>query len=364
MRIEGPYPHRQGYRCRIARESGRVWCPSTDTPEQALRLAELCLAEIVREALSVSEAINLYEVHLRDIKGNKPASCKATALRIRRFFHPTTRQLGDLTAARCARLYNDLVTQPSETTGRPVSVDTHRNYLAEAKTFLGWCVEKRWLRDNPLGKVRGIGRRKHGKEQLTIDEARRWLTHAMKLIPNEPGALAASLLLICGLRSSEVVDRVVRDLDDRGKILRIPTGKTRAASRLVGIPESIRPYLIELCAGRLPTELIFGQHWRDWPRHWVNRICKAAGVPVVCAHSMRGLHATLALAAGQTPYAVAACLGHESPSTTLESYAAPGSAEAAAAVRAQKILAEPAPELVPALSPEAESAISKNKKPA
>lgn len=196
MRIEGPYPYRQGWRCRIARESGRVWCPPTDTPGQALRLAELYLAEIA---------------------GGAPA------------------------------------------------------------------------------KVCGVCRRQYGSDPRIIDEVGRWLVHAMKLISTKPGALAAVVLVVCGLRSSEVVNCAVRDLEEGGEILRIPSGKTRAAARLVAIPESIRLHLIELCAGRGPTEPMFGPRWRGWPRHWATRICKAAGVPTFCAHSMRSLHAALAL---------------------------------------------------------------------
>ena len=66
---------------------------------------------------------------------------------------------------------------------------------------------------------------------------------------------------------------------------------------------------------------LFGEHWRDWPRKWVQRICKAAGVPKVTAHAMRGLHGTLAVDSGITSHAVAAALGHESFRTTAESYA-------------------------------------------
>lgn len=340
MRIEGPYEHYGGYRCRLARESGRVWCPVATTAEQALRLAQLCLEELEREALTVSEACALYEVHLRDTKGNKPASCAATGLRLLRFFPEHRVLIRDLTAARCSRYYTDLVHKPSVATGKPLAVDSHRNYLAEAKTFLVWCVEQRWLPKNPLAEQKGFGRRNHGKEQLTIEEARRWLTVAMHLAPSEDGAIAAALLLLCGLRSSEVGDRVVRDVDDRGRVLRIPLGKTLAAARVVAIPNSIQPHVTTLCQGKAPTARLFGQHWRDWPRHWVQKICDLAQVPRVCAHSMRGLHATLALQAGQTPHVVAATLGHESPSTTLQSYAAAGSAEASSSVRALRVLEE------------------------
>jgi hypothetical protein len=53
----------------------------------------------------------------------------------------------------------------------------------------------------------------------------------------------------------------------------------------------------------------------------VKRICKKAGVMVVGAQSMRGLHATLAVDKGITSHAVAAALGHKSFTTTARSYA-------------------------------------------
>lgn len=59
----------------------------------------------------------------------------------------------------------------------------------------------------------------------------------------------------------------------------------------------------------------------NWPRAFVQRICRLAGVPVVGAHSMRGLHATLAMDVGITGTVVAASLGHEHVSTTTRSYA-------------------------------------------
>lgn len=334
MRIEGPYQHYNGYRCRIARESGRIWCPVAPTAQQAQRLAELCLEEIEREALTVSEACSRYQVHLQEVKGNKPTSCAATGSRLLSFFSEHQVFVRDLTAQRCARYYDDLVQKPSASTGKPLAPDTHRNCLAEAKTFLSFCVEQKWLPKNSLTGVRGVGRRRHGKAQLTIDEARRWLQAAMELAPSEDGAVAAALLLLCGLRSSEVVERVVRDVDDRGRVLRIPFGKTLAAARVVALPAKIQPHVTALCQGKAPNARLFGQHWRDWPRKWVKRICELAKVPNVCAHSMRGLHATLALQAGQTPHVVAATLGHESPSTTLQSYAAAGSAEAGSSIRA------------------------------
>ena len=55
----------------------------------------------------------------------------------------------------------------------------------------------------------------------------------------------------------------------------------------------------------------------------VERVCRHAGVPVVCPHSLRGLHATLALRQGVASQAVAAALGHASFSVTARHYADP-----------------------------------------
>ncbi len=313
MEIRGPFesPRPGSWRCRLIREGQRIWLPMASTRAEALKIAELCVKEIDRDALTVDEAIERYGEYLRDDRGNKPRSCKDTVARLRLFFPRQRTLLRELTPARCTSMYQNLVKAPSSRTRKPLSPDTHRNYLAEAKTFLAWCVQRKHLRANPLKEVQGVGRRSHGKAQLTADEARRWLDTASQLFATEPGALAAALLLLCGLRCSEVTERTIRDLDEGGTVLRIPRGKTRAAIRAVAIPDFIRPYLIALGHGRPRTELLFGQHWRDWPRHWVKRICVAAGLPEVCAHSMRGLHATLSVSAGMSPHVVAASLGHE-----------------------------------------------------
>jgi integrase len=124
-----------------------------------------------------------------------------------------------------------------------------------------------------------------------------------------------------GRRCSVVVSRVVRDLDDEGRLLWIPDSKILAGRRKLQVPELLQPYLVGLAKGRESQAALFGEHWRDWPRKWVQRICDAAGVPKVTAHGMRGLHGTLAVDSGITSHAVAAALGHESFKTTAESYA-------------------------------------------
>jgi integrase len=154
----------------------------------------------------------------------------------------------------------------------------------------------------------------------------------------EAGAVAAMMALLLGMRASEIVSRVVRDLDDEGGLLWIPDSKTEAGKRTLRVPDVLRPYLQRLTAGAKPEDRIFGEHWRDWPREWVQRICTAASVPVVGAHSMRGLHSTLAMDAGVTGHVVAASLGHERVSTTVQSYAKPEAVADAQQRRTLKVL--------------------------
>jgi integrase len=154
----------------------------------------------------------------------------------------------------------------------------------------------------------------------------------------ELGAVAALCALLLGMRAGEIIERQVRDLDDGGRLLWIPSSKTEADRRTLEIPEPLQPYLRRLAADRQPEDLLFGRHWCDWPREWVQRICDMARVPRVTVHGMRGMHSTLALQAGTSGHVVAASLGHESISTTLQSYANPAAVESAKRHRALTVL--------------------------
>src|SRR5262249_22197350 len=136
------------------------------------------------------------------------------------------------------------------------------------------------------------------------------------------GAIAAMMTLLMGMRCSEIVRCVARDIDDAGRLLWIPLSKTRAGKRVLEIPGVLRRPLLRLARQDDPWAPLFPFD-RAWVRKWVKRICRSAGVPEVCAHAMRGLHSTLAIDAGITPHVVASALGHRSVRATLLSYADP-----------------------------------------
>lgn len=344
-RVLGPYPDRGGFRVIRIEKDGRrntLWFKQRAEADGAVA----GLRHERPRGRTIGEALTAYEDFMLHDKGNKPNSVDQTQRKLRRFFDDVHVELAALDPDACEALYEGMRTSKRRVAGRPgrgrtptISVDYHRNALSEAKTFLNWCVKQAWLETNPLAGVEGVGRRRHGKEQLRIDEARRWMARATELADQgEPGAIAALMTLIMGMRCSEIVSRTVRDLDDQGRVLWITDSKTAKGKRTLQVPERLRRYLLGLCEGKKPVELIFGAHDRGWPRAWVQRICGEAGVQVVTAHGQRGLHSTLAVEVGVTARAVADALGHESFTTTARSYARPEAVGHARQARAIRVL--------------------------
>jgi integrase len=327
-RILGPYLSRGKWVVLHARADGTRVSKTFERKSEA----EKCAAE-AREDLQVGnrtidDALKAYATHLEE-KGNKPVSRKETNRRLRVVFDDVDAELTSLTPKRAAKLYRALVDR-AVGEDRKMSADSHRNYLAEAKTFLRWCVAQRWLGENPLEEVQGIGRRKHGKAQLRLDEARKLQAAALKLAEagerwEKQGAAAVLMALLLGMRASEITQRRVRDVDDAGRLLWIPTSKTAAGKRVLEVPDVLRPILVDLTKlkgqDRPAEDPLLGQHWRDYVNEWTATICKLAKVPKVTAHGLRGTHASLAVDAGLSSHLVAAALGHESFATTARSYA-------------------------------------------
>jgi integrase len=70
----------------------------------------------------------------------------------------------------------------------------------------------------------------------------------------------------------------------------------------------------------------------------VRKYCTLAGVPVVCPHSLRGLHSTLAVSQGASARFVADALGHGSDAITKRHYIDPTQAHNASLKRVSDAL--------------------------
>lgn len=283
--------------------------------------------------MTVGEAIERYEQHLVD-RGRKPVSVARGVAHLRTMFTDEDERLGGIVAKRAEALYEDLRTRNSRM-GRPVSVDTRNNCVAECRTFARWAVKRGWLKADPFTDIELLGRRRRGKPQLRLDEARKLLDVAVpRAEAGDLGALVTALILLTGLRSGEAAGLRQRDVDDGGKLLWISEAKTAAGVRRLDVPA----VLVEPLKAAAKEGDVFPGCDRWWVARQVMRLCKLASVPVVPPHGLRGTHSTLAQDHGATSHVVAAALGHSSSAVTERHYTAAGTAERARARRALKVL--------------------------
>ncbi|HTR53445.1 MAG TPA: tyrosine-type recombinase/integrase [Kofleriaceae bacterium] len=259
-------------------------------------------------------AIDAYLDHARE-RGVRDGSVATIGYRLRAMLRTdeNDRLLRTLTPAVASELY---AKRSAET-----KADTHRGELAEASRFAAWCVKRGWFGANPFAEIEPTGRCSRGKPQLRVDEARRFLATA--LAENSDSGLAAAMALLMAMRASEITDRVARDVDDGGRILWIERAKTRAGDRQLEIPEVLRARLLALANNRAPDEKLFGNVDRHWVGYHVRRLCKAAKVPIVPPHGLRGTHSSISAQVVPVDH-VARALGHAGADVTRQHYLAPG----------------------------------------
>ena len=349
--VYGPYEHGQQHRLVFVDERGRRSSVSFASSGAAIEARDAERARLARpEGYTVRQAIDDYLADCRQ-RGLRETGIGSTRTRLRTLFGvDDARSGGELAAvtpARARTLVEQLAAPRFYKSGKPRpprAVDYRRGILAEAGTWARWLVERGKLKRDPFAGLKIKGRRRRGKPQLTIEEAQRFAGHCLEAAAGgDLNALIAVIDLYLGPRSSEVTDRLVRDVDQGGTVLWIPDSKTEAGKRRLHVPPTVAPLLVALCTGpdgkpRPPRERLFHDRNRHTTYNHVHRLCDEAKVPRVCPQSLRGLHATLATEAGETSRAVAAALGHESPAITRASYIRPGTVEGVGNRRALAVL--------------------------
>jgi integrase len=282
-RVHGPYPHRNRWRIHLVAANGARRYRSFETEREAQEY--LCAWREETDSKRLSEAVAEYLAHLRKIQ--RPATTVTTTdyrLRSLLRIEERDRSLRSLTTNVARQLF--------EKRTEETATETQVGELSCARTFAAWLMKRGWLRINPFVDLKPQGQRARGKPQLRIVEARRFLETALD--ERTDSGVAASMALLMGMRASEIVKRVVRDVDDGARVVWIDRAKTRAGDRQLEVPEMLRARLAALTAGREGGALLFGDVDRHWVGRNVRRLCKAAGVPIVCPHGLRGTYASIA----------------------------------------------------------------------
>jgi len=342
LNIWGPYQEAPNkFRLKIS-ENGETRSICFQSYEEA-DLAKSRLRDDIasQQVYTIGEAVRQFCQHLAETRGIKPESVYWTGAQLD--WLPPHAALASINQEKAEKLYRDLVSTPNPRTGKPLSSATHHGRLGLARRLYEFAIKHEMCRTNPFAQVTPIGRKRVGKPQLRIDEARRFEAKALELAQaGDAAALGALLMLHLGLRQGEVAARVARDVDDEGRVLWVPSGKTKNARRRLKVPELLRPLLLKLTETTPPGALLFYKGERVPPTNYfwaqVRRLCQLAEVPTVCPHSLRGLHATLALEGGATSDAVARALGHGSFAMTARHYASESSVDNAKASKVSSLL--------------------------
>lgn len=322
MRIFGPYPHGTRFRIlvRLGKEQ-RVQSFTSEAEAQA-EVRRLRIEAQEQAAITVEKAIAGYADQLRK-NGLKEGSVVTAVYRLTRLFETVlSAPMETITPAQAREMYQSL-------TG--LSVDTRLNMLALAKKFCHVARENGWIKSLLLQDVKREGRRRCGKNKLTLDESRKYLATCLTQATStdsqvRQAAIAACMPLVFGLRSGEVLGLRVKDIDDGGQVLRVTSAKTRAGIRSLQIPEWFQPYLASLTKDQPSDAKLFPREKTWLHRNCVN-MCKLAGVSRVVPHGLRGVHADLSILAAATPLQVSQALGHTNTGVTFRHYADKGLAE-------------------------------------
>lgn len=309
-RVNGPYRRANGYRVYVSFPDGTR--ESHLLPTEAAAIEFIVTFRRNAETRTVDDAIDAYIADGRS-RGLKDSTLTTYEFRLHGLLGPVLfEQLGAITARRAASLYKARAAKKR--------TDTHRNELITATTFAEWCIKRGWIGTNPFAAVEPTGIRARRKPQLREDEARQFLDLALD--EGTEAGLAVAMALLMGLRASEVTDRIVRDVDAGATRLWIDVAKSRAGERRLEIPEVLQSRLRELVTGRDPAEQLFRGRDRHWLLRNTVRLTKAAKVPRVTPHGLRGTAASVAATALDINV-VAAALGHASAAVTRGHYAEP-----------------------------------------
>ena len=194
--------------------------------------------------------------------------------------------------------------------------------LSAVSGFYAYALDEELVARNPVQRVR---RPKVGDNVqstgLSVTEAGQLLAAAHRHSPR--AEVVVTLLLLCGLRVSELVGATVADLGhERGHRVLTVTRKGGRSQRMV-VPPRAAAVLDRYLAGRTDGPLVATATGRALDRHAIWRLVRtlaADALPHLAGslhpHDLRHACATLALDAGATLHDVQDLLGHADPRTT------------------------------------------------
>lgn len=301
-RVLGPY--QDGTRWRVVQVvDGKRIARTATTQEKAVQIAQrLRHRPATPPSPTLAAALSEYAAHLRLERCLTPASCAHAQRTLRAFLLDEEMPIAALTATHARQLARFEPAQ-AHRIRRRYALSTRYAVLGHAARFFEWAKARRYVERNPFDGVRPIGLVSPAPAPLSLDHARTLALVALRQAHHDPAALGLLLILVLGLSSSQLLTLRAQDIgpDAQQLHLRGPRG----VSRVLPLPELLRPYVRGVLAGKAPEDLLLGagRTGRTRPHNFlwraIQRLCCQARVPTTCPRHLRRLHRTLARTVAQ-----------------------------------------------------------------
>ncbi len=290
---------------------------------------------------TVSDAIEAYAADLEKNTSRVTAQAtKAALLFLRRFAGELlARNLADRHVVKFLATMDQPIVSANRRNAKPLSMATKRSYFLTLTRASTWWHRHHFMprdfvaeylarRVEPLPWLTKAGSKQmnRGKAQLrNLGEARRYMEQALAR-PTAEERVAAALPLLTGVSSGELLHIQAGAVDFEAGVIHVRSSetddednddigwsvKTCHRVRAVTIPDQLRDDIAELIEGLQPMQLLFRAiddntrlgvraDWKrkdaprapNWLRSVVKRVCRDAGVRMVCPHGLRATHASL-----------------------------------------------------------------------
>lgn len=101
---------------------------------------------------------------------------------------------------------------------KPLKASTVRRDFSTLSSFFSWCVDKKWIKHNPVAEVKLPPKPNNRERRIELDEVERMLA-ALKYVPGsvpktkmQEVALIWLIAMATGMRSGEIVNRLLKDV--------------------------------------------------------------------------------------------------------------------------------------------------------
>jgi len=258
--------------------------------------------------------IEEFKRFLRNIKNLSENSIQAYSNDLKSFEHFVKKDFKEV-------VYNDIEEYIYDQRLKGLSTNTLIRRVATLKGFFGFLLQRGYINSDPTIMIHKIKKTKPLPKFLTESEIEK-LFSAIDI--SKPKGLRdytmLYLMLMTGMRVSELLNLKVSDIDFPNSYITIRMGKGRK-DRIIPLNKNVKELLYNYVKLVKPKEGLFDNKNSSKSRRGVlyviRKYCKKAGIEKkVTPHTFRHTFATLLLKKGENIRLVQSLLGHSNISTT------------------------------------------------